>query len=99
MCLCDPSSRTPFCGKKGCVNPSQFTAGWFRSSFMSFWGGPDLEIIVVQDGRSSEDWKWTCRGWREPDDIDKSDEQGWVRALDRESAEEAAMWWYMEKDD
>ena len=99
MCVCTPESRTPFFGKPGCVSPSQVAAGWFRSSFMSFWGGPDLELIAVQDGGSSEDWKWTCRGWRRPDEVDGADAQGWVKALERDEAEKAALMWYMEKDE
>jgi len=75
------------------------TTQWHRTVFSSVWAGPDLELIVVQNGRSSENWKWTCRGWREPDECDESDSEGWVGCVSREEAEKSALQWYMQKDD
>lgn len=78
---------------------SENTAGWFRTSFCSVWGGPDLELIVVQNGRSCENWQWTARGWREPDECDGADRWGWVETSTRQAAEDAALQWYLEKDE
>lgn len=75
------------------------TAGWFRTAFCSVWGGPHLELIVVQNGRSSENWQWTARGWREPDDCDGADRWGWVETSTRKAAENAALQWYLDKDE
>ena len=69
---------------------------WSRTTFTSLWQGPDLEIAVVQTGRSSENWRWTVRGWREPDEIDGADQDGWVEECGREIAERAALRWYLE---
>lgn len=72
-------------------------SGWWRSEFASVWVGPDVELIVVQNGRSSEAWKWTARGWREPSDGDYADAGGWCNATSRGSAETDALRWYLEK--
>lgn len=71
--------------------------GWHRETFLSFWGGPDLELIVIQDAGPSENWKWTARGWRTPDEGDGAI-NGWVTAISRFQAEDAAIQWYMQKD-
>lgn len=75
------------------------TEGWYRTTFCSVWGGPNLELIVVQNGRSCENWQWTARGWREPDDADGADKWGWVETGDRAAAESHALRWYLEKDE
>jgi len=62
------------------------------------WIGPDIELIVVQCSGSSESWRWTARGWREPCDDWGIDGQGWVEVTTREFAEEAALRFYLEKD-
>ena len=72
---------------------------WVRSAFCSVWQGESLELIVVQCSGSSEAWKWTARGWREPDECDGADAEGWVEATTRTIAEQAALKWYMEKDE
>lgn len=73
--------------------------GWLRTSFLSLWKGPDIELIVVQNGRSSENWKWTARGWREPDECHESNGDGWCEEASRERAENEALKFYMEKDE
>lgn len=65
---------------------------WMRGVFTSIWEGPDLSLIVVQRGGPSEAWQWTCRGWREP-------ENDWMWAASREAAEQAALAFYLEKDE
>lgn len=70
---------------------------WLRTKYASVWEGPDLELIVLQNGRGSESWKWTARGWREPDDGDHCDAYGWCNAITRSQAETEALWWYLEK--
>ena len=70
---------------------------WFRSEFVSIWRGPDLELVVCQHPRT-EAWRWTCVGCRTPDDSDNADKSGWVWAVSRESAEQAAIRFYVEKD-
>ena len=72
---------------------------WDRSTFCSVWQGESLELIVVQCSGSSEAWKWTARGWREPSESDGADTEGWVEATTRTIAEQAALKWYMEKDE
>ena len=64
---------------------------WHRSEFISVWQGPDIELLVLQNGGSSEDWRWTARGWREP--------EYWSEAFStREKAEEAALVFYLDKE-
>lgn len=72
---------------------------WFRSSWSSVWNGPCLQLIVVQNGRSSESWAWTARGWREPDECDGAGVDGWVKGDGQKSCEESAMKWYLSKDE
>jgi hypothetical protein len=79
------------------VKPTQ--TQWQRSEFTSIWVGPDIELIVVQNGGSSESWKWTARGWREPDDDWMVDAYGWVNNVSRAGAEKEALRFYMEKDE
>lgn len=73
--------------------------GWHREAFLSFWAGQQLELIVLQNGGSSENWKWTARGWRRPDEGDGADEFGWLEETSRAKAEAAAIRWYMQKDE
>lgn len=74
-------------------------SGWIRTEFTSVWKGEALEMIVVQCSGSSEAWKWTARGWREPSEADGADTEGWVEASTRKIAEQAALKWYMAKDE
>lgn len=71
---------------------------WMRSEFVSVWIGPDLELICVQSA-AAESWRWTARGWRQPDDDWAADRQCWVEAVSRKSAEAHAMRFYMENDE
>lgn len=71
--------------------------GWHRTEFLSFWGGPDLELVVLQNGGSSESWKWTARGWREPGEGDGATD-GWCECISRSKAEDEAIRWYMQKE-
>ena len=79
--------------------PKATSSGWNRTEFTSVWQGESLELIVVQCSGSSEAWKWTARGWREPSEGDGADAEGWVEATTRTIAEKAALKWYMEKDE
>lgn len=71
---------------------------WIRTVFTSVWTGPYIVLVVVQDNGSSESWKWTARGYREPDEGDSADEQGWVSAVSQKQAEKAALAFYLEKE-
>lgn len=64
---------------------------WLRFEFVSLWAGPDIELVVLQEGGSSEAWRWTARGWREPEDWSEP----WAS---REQAERAALQFYLQKD-
>lgn len=79
--------------------PKATSSGWVRTAFTSVWTGESLELIVVQCSGSSEAWKWTARGWREPSEADGADTEGWVEAATRKLAEQAALKWYMAKDE
>jgi hypothetical protein len=72
---------------------------WVRSAFGSFWSGPRIELIVVQNSGSDESWSWTARGWRQPDDDWGANKWGWVNTTTREAAENAALRFYMQKDE
>lgn len=78
---------------------SQEATGWIRGNSFSAWIGPDIDLIVVQSGGSSESWHWTARGWREPDDDWGADKDGWCETGSREAAEQAALAFYLEKDE
>lgn len=70
---------------------------WVRGDFTSVWRGPHLELVVVSPG-GLESWRWTCIGWRTPDDCNEADREGWVWAPTREAAEKAALEFYLEKE-
>lgn len=82
---------------KGAMS-KQAAGGWTRTTFTSIWRGPDIELIVVQNAKS-ENWQWTARGWRQPDDIDSADKWGWCETAGREDAEALALAFYLEKDE
>ena len=67
------------------------TSIWERTDFTSVWAGPAIDLIVIQNDGPSESWCWTARGWREPDE--------WQEEVSREAAEQAALRWYLEKDE
>lgn len=92
---CDGEGQTPNCQEA----QRDVAPGWQRTSFMSFWGGPKLELFVIQSAGSSDSWFWTCRGWREPDECHGADSDGWVESFSREACEKAAIAFYMEKDE
>jgi hypothetical protein len=67
-------------------------AGWRRFDFCSVWEGPDLTLVVIQENHEGEDWRWACRGWREP-------ETAWSESFTtREKAESAALEFYLQED-
>ena len=95
-------SVTPWvlCGKCGSQDTRRTERNieqtqWKRTEFTSIWFGPDIELIVVQNGRSYESWQWTARGWREPDDCDGADKWGWVETTSRDACEKAALIFYL----
>jgi len=72
---------------------------WVRSEFASFWRGPDIEIIVVQNYGADESWSWTTRGWRQPSEADGADRWGWVNTSTRAACEKHALAFYLSKDE